>query len=330
MTFNEIPSVLKEKDKIVILPHVSADGDSIGSSLALALALGKLGKHVKIYIEEKVPQTFEFLPGLDIIEIYKKAPEETVPGEVNIGSEAFEVAVALDTGDEGRLGNRLEILKASAVTINIDHHATNTMFAQYNHVQPNSSSVGELMYQLLKEMDIDIDVDISTCLYVSILTDTGGFRYSNTTSLTHKVVSSLINYGVETAEICRRIFETRSCEKVKLMGLVISNLEFFHNGKIAYASITKEHLNKAGSKNDDSEGFVDIGRSIIGVEVSVLLRETEDGSVKVNLRSNSYVDVSEIAVSFCGGGHKRAAGFKSSGKASDVKEQILNAIRKKL
>lgn len=329
MTFNEIPSVLRGKDKISILPHVSVDGDGLGSSLALALALGKLGKKVRIYLEEKVPLLFEFLPGLNLIEVYDKN-SEAINEDTQEDKLYSEVTVAIDTGDEGRLGNRLEIFKGSEVTINIDHHATNSMFAQYNHVQINSSSVGELIYELIKELDIEIDMDISACLYVAILTDTGGFRYSNTTSKTHLIVSDLINKGIDISDISKRIFSTNSYEKIKLMGLAISAIELFENGKIAITTITDDIIKTSGSKDDDSEGLVDIGRSIRGVEVSALLRELDDGIIKVNLRSNTYVDVSEIAAGFSGGGHKRAAGCKISGRSEDVKQKLIDEIRTKL
>lgn len=222
MILKDIITVLKSKDKIAILPHISVDGDGLGSSLALALALLKLGKKVKVYLEEGVPFTFGFLPGQHLLELYNNEGYEETGKEESIKNEnkneaGIEVAVALDTGDEGRLGKRIEIFKKAKVTINIDHHATNSMYAEYNLVKTENSAVGEIIYQLIKEIGIEIDTDISICLYVAILTDTGGFKYSNTTALTHQITSDLISNGIDVAEISKRIFDTNSYEKIKLM-----------------------------------------------------------------------------------------------------------------
>jgi len=318
MILNEIVSVLKKSNKILILPHVSVDGDGLGSSLALALALKKMSKEVNVYLEEEIPYVYNFLPGAHMAEVYSGQKTEA------------DAVVVLDTGDLGRLGRRAELLDNSRVTINIDHHNTNSGFALYNFVQAASSSVGEIVYQLIRMAGLDIDADISTCLYVAIATDTGGFRYANTTSLTHQITADLINNGVNVADVSQRVFDSVSLEKVRLMGSAISSLEILEAGKVALITVTEDMIKAAGAKEEDCDGLVNIGRNIRGVEVAALLRQTDAGEVRVNLRSNAYVDVSAIASLYSGGGHKKAAGCTIKGDIEAVRPKILETIRKGL
>jgi bifunctional oligoribonuclease and PAP phosphatase NrnA len=315
---DKIYSILKESKSIVILPHVSADGDALGSSLALGMVLMKIGKQVTVYLEEEIPYIYEFIPGKEIAKVYE--------GKL----ERFDVAVILDTGDMERLGKRQEVFKNSTITINIDHHNTNTEFAFYNYVQTSSSAVGEIIYQMINTMNLSIDRDTAVCLYIAIATDTGGFRFSNTTEVTHQIIGDLINKGVNVSEISQKIFDNTSLEKVRLTGLAISSLEILERGKIAFISISDDVIRGQGAREEDCEGIVNIGRNIIGVEVSVMLRERNNGEIKANLRSKNYVDVSALAGMFRGGGHKRAAGFSVQGKIEDVKKQLLKDIKEVL
>ncbi|HOM01215.1 MAG TPA: bifunctional oligoribonuclease/PAP phosphatase NrnA [Acetivibrio sp.] len=314
MIENEIISLIEKADKIAILPHVSADGDALGSSLALALALNILNKKPVIYFEEEMPSIYGFLPGKELSRIYEGKPDK------------YELVIALDTGDLDRLGKRVEIFNNAGITVNIDHHPTNTEFAGVNFVDTNASAVGEIIYRLLTMMKIGLDKDMATCLYVAIATDTGGFRYSNTTPDTHKITADLINNGVDVSYISQTVFDTLSLQKVKLMGKAIENLELFENGKLAVIKITDDLLKSVGAKEEDCEGIVNIGRNIEGVEVAVVIRQRASGELKVNFRSKDYVDVSVIANRHSGGGHKRAAGCTVKGDINDVKEMLVKEI----
>lgn len=315
MELDRIVSILKESDKIVILPHVSADGDALGSCLALAMALGKLGKKPKVLLEEDIPYVYGFLPGREMAEVFTS------------GHDTFNTAVALDTGDLDRLGVRRSVFESAAVTVNIDHHNTNTEFGFHNYISAGSSAVGEIMYQMIKMMGLVPDTDIATCLYVAISTDTGGFRFSNTTSLTHQIISDLINAGVKVAEVSQKIFDSASYEKVKLTGAAISRLEIFESGKVALMSLDNDLIKKTGAKEEDCDGIINVARNIRGVEVAAMLRQWDNGEIKVNLRSSSYVDVSAIAGLYKGGGHKRAAGYITGGSLEDSKNKLLKDIR---
>lgn len=321
---NEICNVILEKSKnILILPHISADGDTLGSSLALALALNRINKNVCVYLEESIPRTYKFLPGIEFIKIY---PEDDVFFE---NGQETDTVIAIDTGDIGRLGNRAYLLEKAIYTINIDHHPTNTEFCNYNYVSPDSSAVGEIIYMMLNIMQISLDLAISTCIYTAITTDTGGFRYSNTTNTTHLIVADLVKNGINVAEISSILFDQVSLEKVKLIGAALNTLELFENGQIAFLTITQKMLEETGAGYDDCDGIINWGRNIYGVKVAALFTQRK-GEIKVGLRSNSDVDVSVIARSLNGGGHKKAAGCTLKGELDHIKETILNNIKQAL
>lgn len=318
MVENEIIASMKGAEKIVILPHVSADGDALGSSLALALALKKLDKNPVIYLEEEIPLIFNFLPGKEFIRIFDGNSEDS------------DLVMALDTGDRERLGKRIELFNRAGYTINMDHHPTNTEFANLNLVKTGAAATGEMIYQIIKMMGLEFDKDIAVCLYVAVVTDTGGFRFGNTTTLTHQITADLLNYELDVANISQILFETSSLSKIKLMGMAIDNLEVLEDGKVAFMTITDEMIKSSGAKDEDCDGLVNIGRNIGDVEVAVLMRQRADGEFKMNFRSKNYVDVSEIANKLSGGGHKRAAGCTVKGDMKDIKELILKEIKKVL
>lgn len=318
MMLNQIISEIKRADRIAILPHVSADGDALGSSSALAMALRKLNKEAVIFLEENVPSYLGFIPNINTARIFSL--------EENENYRKFSLVISLDSGDLERLGKRQRIFQSANTTINIDHHATNTQFANLNYVQSGASSVGEIIYQLIKLIGLDLNADISTCLYVALSTDTGGFRYSNTTSITHQIAAELINHGVKVAEISQQLFENTSLERIRVMGLVINSLELHKNSKVSLTEITDAMLMSVGARDEDCEGFVNLGRSIRGVEVAIMLREKVKGEIRVNLRSKSYADVSIVASKLGGGGHKMAAGCTIKGTMEEAKKLILSEI----
>jgi len=315
----KIAETIGNADNIAILPHVAADGDAIGSCLALASVLSDMGKKVSVLMEEKIPQLYEFLPAIELSSVYN--------GE-SIG---YDLAVALDCGDIERLGSRREVFEKAPVTVNIDHHTTNTGFAQYDHVDISASATGEIVFELLEHMDAKPGKAASTCLYTAIASDTGGFRYSNTTSRSLITCSRLIKEGADAAYISKKIFETTTLSKVKLTGEAINSLELYENGKIAVMTLTMQAMKRAGASDDDSEGIINTARDIVGVETAALIKEKENGDIKVSLRSNDYVDVSEIARKYSGGGHKRAAGFTvRGGNMEKIISLLLQDIKEML
>lgn len=318
MDLKAIASVFKESGDIAIIPHISADGDAIGSSLALALAFERLGARARVYLEEAVPLLYRFLPGERLITVYEEETEGT----------SHELAVALDTGDISRLGKRSVIFSKAGKTINIDHHSTNSNFARLNYVDTASSAVGEIIYRLLKMMGLFLTPDISACLYTAIATDTGGFRYSNTTSLTHQITAELVKNGADVAELSQKLFETTTLGKVRLLGTAAQSLELLDNGRISLITVTDDMLKESRAIEEDCEGIVNLGRNIRNVQIALMMRLYDNGEIKVNLRSNTGVNVARIANSFSGGGHNKAAGFTAAGDAGNLRLRLLEEVRK--
>ena len=315
---DQIAKLIAASDNIAILPHVAADGDALGSSLALAQAISGLGKKAVVFLEEDIPYSYCFLPGNGLSELYAKMTGH------------YDAVLAIDCGDLGRLGRRKELFDSTEMTANIDHHPTNTGFAKYNYIDTASSATGEIIYKLIELLGQKPGKDIATCLYVAIATDTGCFRYSNATPLTHLIAAELIKSGVDVADVSQKVFDTSSYEKVKLTGEAIHTLEVYENGKIAIMTLSSELFKKTGAKDEDCDGIINTARNIRGVEVAAMLRQLDNGEIKVNLRSNYMVDVSAIASKYSGGGHKKAAGYTIGGTLEQVKSTLLDEIRKVL
>jgi phosphoesterase RecJ-like protein len=313
-----IANAISKSGDIALLPHVAADGDALGSSFALAQAISAMGKKVKVLLEEDIPFIYGFLPGIELSGVYRQ------------GGRQYDTVIAVDCGDLGRLGNRADIFEGARITVNIDHHATNTGFAVHCFVDKGAAATGEIIYKLLGLMDVKIEKDIATCLYVAIVTDTGGFRYSNTTSYTHELAAVLLRAGVDVAAVSQKVFEATSFEKVKLISEAINTLELFENGKIAIMAISNELIKRSGAKEEDCDGIINTARNIRGVEVAAMLRQWDNGEIKVNLRSNLTLDVSAIASLYKGGGHKKAAGYTTAGTLENAKKRLLEDIREVL
>lgn len=313
---SQIADTIKGSESVVILPHVFADGDALGSSFALALVLTGMGKKIRVLLEEAVPVVYEFLPGIGLSEVY---------AGTNHGRN--DLAIALDCGDTERLGKRKAVFDNAANTVNIDHHVTNTEFASINYINTAASATGEVIFTLLGYLGREPGRDVATNLYVAISTDTGGFRYSNTTPETHHIAAELLGQRIDVADISQRMFDCATYGKVKLTGAAIQSLELADNGRIALMTVTNEMIRSCGAKEEDSDGVINTARNIIGVEVAAMLRQTDNGDIKVNLRSNQYLDVSGIAYRYSGGGHKRAAGFTVTGDLEQVKNRLLSDLK---
>lgn len=314
MIYPKIISRIKDSSSIAILSHVMPDGDNIGASLGLYNALQRVGKNVRYILDDEVPKLFRFLKNADKVE---------KPGEY----EAFDSVIVLDCGDPKLLGKCSQYLRDNFI-INIDHHISNTAYGNLNMVDANAAAVGEMVYQIVKIMGIPMDKEISECLYTSLVTDTGQFQYSNTTSVTHQIAGDLINNGVGAPEMFERIYQNNSKEKVLLMKLALETLEFYHGDKVACIAMDREKIDSSGAKPEDSDGLINLARDIECVEAAVFLKEIEPGKVKVGFRSKRFVDVCRVAKQFGGGGHVRAAGCTVAGNIAEVKPMILDAVIK--
>lgn len=310
---------IKEKvenaKSVLILTHTNPDGDAMGSSLALYNALKKMEKNAAIFMP--VPErTYSYLSGYD----------EILTEGVN--AQDYDLCIALDSSDLERLGEGKEYFEAIENTIVIDHHITNQSFADINYLNAVASSTSENLTVVLATMDVAINKDIAEALYTGILTDTGAFRY-NVQPETFEFVAMLLETGIDIAKIYRRLFDLTTYTKTKLTARALERLELLEEGRVTFTYITAQDKEELGIEQDETEGIVNYGRNIEGVEVSIFVKEQE-GKWKISMRANDYVDVSVIASKYAGGGHLRAAGFESVMTLEQIKVTLLEEIRKQL
>ena len=319
MIMNNILEKIKESNRIAITFHTSPDGDSLGTSLALLQGLRKMGKEVYILSKEEIPESFRFL---SCSEVVNGKSFEVIPGT--------ECVIVLDCGDVKRINAHINFEDKSYTVINIDHHMSNDLYGDLNYVDTNASAMSEIIYQMLRIMGIKIDKDMAECLYTSLVTDTGSFRHSGTTSVTHTIAGDLINTGIDFSKIHRVIFDNKKFERVKLYGKVIDKMELVKDN-ICIMTLTKDMVSELGiEKSADSADIISFGMQIDTVEVAVLIKETEVG-VKVSLRSKSIVDVRKVAERFGGGGHIKASGLSMEDKTvEEAKAIIIKELEKEL
>ena len=312
MTLDNILEEINKANSIVLLAHENPDGDAIGSCLAMKLALEELGKKADIIMPE-YPQEFEILPGAD--EILKESSIKN-----------YDLVITLDCATTKLLGICEEYFNNAKVKIVIDHHSSNAMYGDFNYVDQDAPAVCQLLLVVLGYFKVKVTKDIGTCILTGIITDTGWFQYDSVTAETFRFVADLFDKGVKVSKIYQQLFSCMPKSRFELHRVAEDRIEFLEDGKVAYTYITMEDLNKFGCKNGDHDGIVQIGRDIEGVEVSIFLRETPKG-IKGSLRSKNYVNVSQLAMMFGGGGHVRAAGFTAQGTIEQIKAQVLNAVR---
>ncbi|MBP3502631.1 MAG: bifunctional oligoribonuclease/PAP phosphatase NrnA [Clostridia bacterium] len=316
-TLDKILEEIKKAESIVILTHENPDGDAVGTSLALYNALKTYGKNNVDLIIPECPKTFLFLPCANEI---KK--------ESNI--ENYDLAIVIDCATLKMLNGWVKYFENADSTIVIDHHGTNTMYGDYNFVNPDAPACAEVMIVALNYFNMEINKNIGTCLLAGIITDTGGFKYQGVTAETFEFVAKLLNKGVNVSDTYRKVLQVKTKSAFELGRLASNRLEFFENGKIAYTYVTIKDYENVNAIYGDHEGIVDVGRDIEGVEVSIFIREIKGKGLKVSLRSNDKVNVDEIALLFGGGGHLKAAGFSINGDIEAVKEKVINEVKRYL
>ncbi|MGB9678624.1 MAG: DHH family phosphoesterase [Thermoanaerobacteraceae bacterium] len=315
MIFTDIIDEISKAKSIILITHISPDGDALGSITGMYNALKSLDKDVTMFVDDNVPDIYNYLPGIDNISrpYYKEV----------------DLILIMDCADIERMGKAKDLLKSNALSINIDHHISNKLYAKMNYVDTNAAATAEIIYQLIKFLRVRLDEDISTSLYTAIVTDTGGFMYESTTAKTHEIAGDLINNGARFKEVSDTIFHSLKYSKAKLIGKVLDKLTLYNDGKIAYMEVLKKDFYETGTDNSDIENIINFGRDIIGVEVAILLVE-RDNEFKISLRSKDNIDVNKIAGLFGGGGHIRAAGCSLFLTYEQAKQEILNAVIKEL
>jgi phosphoesterase RecJ-like protein len=319
MKFNDIKSIIGKSNNIGISFHTSMDGDCIGSSLALMQGLRAYGKNCSILCKETLPDTFSYL--------YLSNEIDGCNSKV---TDKMDCIICIDCGNVQRLNFDFDNSKRKYVLINIDHHVSNDYYGDFNYIDSNSSSMGEIIHELLKSLDIPINSEMATSLYTSIVTDTGWFRFSNTTPKTLRVAEELLTIGVNAQIIYSNIYENKKINNIKLQGLVINDMELHFSGKLCFMKVTQEMLEKLSMESKDASDIVNLGTQINGVEIAVLLRETNINEIKVSLRSKKSFNVCKIAEKFNGGGHIKASGCTIHRPIDIAKTLILSEIEKEL
>ena len=295
---SRIQAILEEADSMYIFPHMVADGDALGSCVSFCHLMRRMGKTADIVMEDEVPDNLLFLTGDDII----FADEQTTLPKRDL-------CVALDCSNVDRFPKRQQIFFGSGdKTVCIDHHATETGFADVNLVDPMASATCELLYEFYDFMGIPLDIPAGEAIYTGIVTDTGNFQYTNTTKKTHLIAAELIELGIDKKKINIIVYQSERMEKLKLHAMIMNNLEMLCDNRVSMAYVTLDMYREAGAKTSESDGINSTLRDIKGVEVAVFLREMNAHEVKVGFRSKNYVDVAEICLRLGGGGHKHAAG----------------------
>ena len=309
---------IREADSIAIMSHTSPDGDNLGSLEAMYGFLKGLNKEVVYLSNDDVPKDFAYLPST------------TARVDVSSVDEVFDLLIALDSSDTDRFGAKgKELFEKAKFTVNIDHHMSNLSYADLNCVLPKATSTGEVLFRVLEAMDATITPEMATGFYTAISTDTGSFQYDSVNGDTHCIVAKLYDAGCDHNMVVQSVYQSMSKEKLALSSRVLSNLRFLADGKISIAVCRLKDIEATGASKDDTEGIVEKARNIDGVEMAIFLKEKAD-EVKLSFRSKSYLNCTEFASVFGGGGHIRASGASSCESLESVLEKVEALVKEKV
>ena len=314
-TFEEIGRAFREHQGFAILSHVRPDGDALGSQLALALSLKQLGKDVRVWNEDGMLEKYSFLARAQLL---TKPPS---------AAEDVDVAIALDTAIQNRLGTAFQAIRTAKIWVNIDHHPSNPGYGDLVYVDPVAPATGQILFELIKSERLPFDGAIAENLYVAISTDTGSFQYPNTSARTFEIAAELVRAGVDVGRINQQVYENYPRRRVELLRELLRTMRFEDGGRVASFSLSLKTAAELGVLPEDNEGLIDHLRAIRGVVVAVFFEELTDGKVRVSMRSKSEkTDVCAICQKFGGGGHTLAAGARVRGSLAEVEQKILEAI----
>ena len=312
ISLSETCDFFRNNDNFLILTHSNPDGDTLGSAFALLMILQKTGKKASVICGDAIPEKYNY---------FTKNCE-------NNADEGENTVVAVDVADAKLLG-KLEEKYGSLVELCIDHHFSNRGYAKKTFVNGNAAANCECIYEIAKEMQIEIDKNMALALYTGLSTDTGCFRYSNTTSKTLRIAADLLDVGIDAAEINRIMFETKNRTRVELERLALDGMEFYFDGKCAVITVTRSMYESTGCADEDLEGLTSIPRMVEGVLAGVTIRAKKDGGYKISVRTYAPADASQICKRLGGGGHIRAAGCQvgSEFTVEQAKAKILESVK---
>lgn len=318
--------ILKEFNKasrILITGHINPDGDCVGAGLSLMLGLNKLNselpkedqKIIRFILQDSPPHTTDFLAHFSLIEKYENV----------VTKYDFDLAFVLDSGAYDRIGQVTNLIKEGTKIINIDHHVSNNSYGHINFLDTELSSTSEYIYNILDGLGVEMDTDIGEAIYVGLVNDTGNFSYNNVSSKTFEIASKLRKIGVNNEKIVREFYDKKTLARLRILGYAMENFEFFPEKELSFVYIPYSIFQKYEAKKEDSEGVVEALRSYEKTQVSLFLREEENGLIKGSFRSNG-VDVNKIASHFGGGGHIKAAGFTTNLNKEAILDEVLKFL----
>lgn len=313
ISLEDAAAILKRSEKVLILCHQYPDGDTLGSAVAVCRGLRGMGKRAAVRCSDKIGSKYDYL--FKGIEDDKFSPD---------------LITAVDVADKELLGQPLLSMYGDKIDLCIDHHPSNTIYAGKTYTDPKAAATCEIIFKLLKLLNIKIDCDIAAALYTGITTDTGCFKYINVTPQTYRIAAQLVETGVDAPEINRVMFDTKSRARMDMERRVLDSIEYARGGSIALIQITKKMIAESGAKDDELDGLATIPRGIEGVAVGITLREKDDGFYKVSLRAHPPANAAEICERFGGGGHKGAAGCTLRLPLEKAKRQIVDAVKEYL
>jgi len=313
--FEEIGRILRDHQRFAVLGHVRPDGDALGSQLALALSLQQLGKEVRVWNEDGMLEKYSFLPRAELLTKPPSSPENV------------DVAIALDTAIQNRLGTALAAVRSAKIWINIDHHLSNPGYGNIAYVDPSAPATAEIVFRLIKSQGLPFNRDIAENLYAAISTDTGSFQYPKTSAHTLEIAAELIRAGLDVGRLNQQLYENYPRRRLELLRELLRTMRFEQGDSVASFTLSLQTAAELGVLPEDNEGLIDHLRAIRGVIVAVFFEELTDGKVRVSMRSKSdAVDVCAICQKFGGGGHTLAAGARVHGTLAEVEEKVLEEI----
>ena len=308
----QIREAILSRQRFLITSHARPDGDSIGSQLAMAFALDALGKSVRIVNADPAPEHYQEFPGMDRIEIAPRVEHPDV-----------DAVIVMECSDLSRTA--VAGLERQFI-INIDHHAGNRMYGAINWYDLSAAACGEMVFDVIAALGVPLTTEIATHIYLAILTDTGSFHHSNITPRTFEICRQCVDAGVNPAVMARRVFDSNSFGKLKLIGALLDGMELVDEGRLAVLHLDDEMLRATGSTHNDTEGLINLPLTAREIQAVVFFKLGVDGVVRVSMRSKYDVDVRQVASAYGGGGHKNAAGFTAQGKVAEVKSEILGRM----
>lgn len=311
-------AALPKYQRCIVSAHVNGDGDCFGSQLALAHLLRQLGKDVRVIDDSDIPESFKFMPGIDRIE----RPQQTLP--------PYDALFVVDVPVLERLGQVAVLHDKTKPIVVIDHHVPAKPFGAISYIDPTAASAGELVYRLYDALHVPIDREAAIAIYVTLLTDTGSFRYSNTTADVHRIAARLIEAGADPASIFQEIYEHHTLADLRIQRLGLEQLHTGENGKLAWIALSQARLREAHASLESSDALIDLPRSLWGTEAVFVTRELEPNVWRVSLRSKGRMDVNAIAKQFGGGGHRAASGCTIPGDEASVVTRLTDALRQRL